>query len=149
MPRRPDIDAAVEHLCRYAGMLTGGVLSLTRSTADEIEKRCRRAAGRSKKELADSLYFQGWLKGLLDAARRPLPTLTNTDGDSLLPSTTRLPIADGDGIKIERRMDALVGWERDEDDVRHWKWKQQPADATGTVLGSARLTTDALVIETN
>jgi len=43
MPRRPDIDAAVEHLCRYAGMLTGGVLSLTRSTADEIEKRCRRA----------------------------------------------------------------------------------------------------------
>ena len=130
-------------------MLTGGVLSLTRSTADEIEKRCRRAAGRSKKELADSLYFQGWLKGLLDAARRPLPTLTNTDGDSLLPSTTRLPIADGDGIKIERRMDALVGWERDEDDVRHWKWKQQPADATGTVLGSARLTTDALVIETN
>jgi hypothetical protein len=130
-------------------MLTGGVLSLTRSTADDIEKRCRRAAGRSKKELADSLFFQGWLKGLLDAARRPLPTLANTDGDSLLPSTTRLPIADGAAIEIERRMDALAGWERDEDHVRHWTWKKQPADATGTVLGSARLTTDALVIETN
>jgi len=130
-------------------MLTGGVLSLTRGTADDIEKRCRRAAGRSKKELADSLFFQGWLKGLLDAGRRPLPTLTNTDGDLLLPSTTRLPIADGAAIEVERRMDALAGWERDEDDVRQWTWKKQPRDATGTVLGSARLTADALVIDTN
>jgi len=130
-------------------MLTGGVLSLTRRTADDIEKLLRRAAGRGKKELADSLFFQGWLKGLLGAARRPLPTLTNTDGDPLLPSTTRLPIADGASIEIERRMDALAGWERDEDDVRHWTWKKQPTDATGTVLGSARLATDALVIETN
>jgi hypothetical protein len=130
-------------------MLTGGVLSLTRSTADDIEKRLKRAAGRSKKVPADHLLFQGWLKGLLDAARRPLPTLTNTDGNPLLPSTTRLPIADGAAIEIERRMDALAGWERDEDDVRQWTWKKQPADATGTVLGSARLTTEALVIETN
>ena len=65
-------------------MLTGGVLSLTRRTADDIEKRLKRTAGRGKKELADSLFFQGWLKGLLDAVRRPLPTLTNTDGDQLL-----------------------------------------------------------------
>jgi hypothetical protein len=130
-------------------MLTGGVLSLTRRTADDIEKRLKRAGGRGTKELADSLFFQGWLKGLLDAGRRPLPTLTNTDGDPLLPSTTRLPIADGAAIEIECRMDALAGWERDEDDVRQWTWKKQPADATGTVLGSARLTTEALVIETN
>jgi hypothetical protein len=130
-------------------MLTGGVLSLTRRTADDIEKLRRRAAGRSKKEPADGLFFQGWLKGLLDAARRPLPTLTNTDGDPLLPSTARLPVADGAAIEIERRMDTLAGWERDEDDVPQWTWKKQPTDATGTVLGGARLTTDALVIETN
>lgn len=130
-------------------MLTGGVLSLTRPTADDIEKLLKRAAGRGKKEIADSLFFQGWLKGLLSAARRPLPTLTNTDGDPLLPSTTRLPIADGAATEIERRMDALAGWERDEDDMPQWTWKKQPTDATGTVLGSARLTTATLVIETN
>jgi hypothetical protein len=130
-------------------MLTGGVLSLTRRTADDIEKLLRRAARRGEQDPIDRLLFQGWLKGLLEAARRPLPTLTNTDGDPLLPSTTRLPIADGAAVEIERRMDALAGWERDEDDVCHWTWQRQPADATGTVLGSARLTTDALVIETN
>ncbi len=130
-------------------MLTGGVLSLTRNTADDIEKLLRRAARRGEKNPVDRLLFQGWLKGLLEAGRRPLPTLSNTDGDPLLPSTTRLPIADGAAMEIERRMDALAGWERDEIEVRQWTWKKQPTDATGTVLGSARLTTDALVIDTN
>jgi hypothetical protein len=130
-------------------MLTGGVLSLTRGTADDIEKLLKRVARRSEKKPVDCVLFQGWLKGLLAAARRPLPTLANTDGDPLLPSTTRLPIADGAAIEIERRMDALADWDRDEDDVRQWTWKKQPADATGTVLGSARLTTEALVVETN
>ena len=65
-------------------MLTGGVLSLTRSAADDIEKLLKRAAGRGKKVPADHLIFQGWLKGLMEASRRPLPTLTNTDGDPLL-----------------------------------------------------------------
>jgi hypothetical protein len=130
-------------------MLTGGVLSLTRRTADDIEKRLKRAGGRGTKELADGLFFQGWLKGLLEAGRRPLPTLANTDGDPLLPSTTRLPVADGASIEIERRMDALASWERDEDELPQWTWTKHPPDATGTVLGSARLTTEALVIETN
>jgi hypothetical protein len=130
-------------------MLTGGVLSLTRRTADDIEKRLKRAAGRGTKELADSLFFQRWLKGLLEAGRRPLPTLTNTDGDPLLPSSTRLPIAEGASTEIERRLDTLAGWERDESDAPQWTWTKHPTDATGTVLGSARLTTEALVIETN
>jgi hypothetical protein len=93
-------------------MLTGGVLSFTRSVADEIEKLVKRAAGRRKRDLADGLFLQGWLKGLLEAARRPLPELANTDGDPLLPSTTRLPIADGAAMEIERRMDSLAGRER-------------------------------------
>jgi hypothetical protein len=130
-------------------MLTGGVLSLTRRTADDIEKLLKRAGRRGQKEPVDSLLFQGWLKGLLDAARRPLPTLTNTDGDPLLPSTTRLPVAHATAIEVERRIDAVAGWERDEGDVPQWTWRKQPADATGTVLGSARLTQDALVIDTN
>jgi hypothetical protein len=130
-------------------MLTGGVLTLTRSIADEIEKLVKRAADRRKKDLGDGLFLQGWLKGLLEAARRPLPKLANTDGDPLLPSTTRLPIADGAAMEIERRMDALAGWEREDDDEPQWTWKKQPADATGTVLGGARLTTAALVVDTN
>ncbi len=154
-------------------MLTGGVLSLTRNTADDIEKLFKRAAGRGKKDLAalarelgvdparfgdveeaamwfaDRLCFHGWLKGLLDAARRPLPTLHNTDGDPLLPSSARLPIADGAAKEIERRMDGLAGWEREEDEEPQWTWKKTPTDPMGTVLGSARLAKDALVVDTN
>jgi len=153
-------------------MLTGGVLSLTRKTADDIEKLFKRAAGRGKKDLAalarelgidparfgdvedaamqfaDRLCFHGWLKGLLDAARRPLPSLHNTDGDPLLPSSARLPIADGAAKEIERRMDALAGWERDDEEPQ-WTWKETPDDPMGTVLGSAWLTKDALVVDTN
>jgi hypothetical protein len=130
-------------------MLTGGVLSLTRSTADDIEKRLKRTGGRSTKDRADSLFFQGWLRGLLESARRPLPKLANTDGEPLLPSTTRLPIADGAAVEIERRMKALTDWERDEDGSPEWTWKKQAVDAMSTVLGSARLTPEALVIDTN
>jgi hypothetical protein len=130
-------------------MLTGGLLSLARSTADDIEKLLKRAHGRSTKASADWVCFQGWLKGLLEAGRRPLPTLSNTDGDPLLPSTTRLPVAAGASMEIERRMDALAGWEREDDAKPQWTWKKQPVDATGTVLGGARLTKVALVVDTN
>jgi hypothetical protein len=140
--------ARVVHL-RDEAMLTGGVLTLTRGIADEIERLLRRAASRKETAAADRLCLQGWLKGLLEAVRRPLPKLANTDGDPLLPSTTRLPIADGAAIEIERHMDALAGWERDGEDVPQWMWRKPPADATGTVLGNARLTAGALVIETN
>lgn len=134
---------------RDEAMLTGGVLTLTRGIADEIERLLRRATGREETASADHLCLKGWLKGLLEAARRPLPKLANTDGDPLLPSTTRMPIADGAAVEIERRMDALAGWARDEDEVPQWTWRKEPADAMGTVLGSALLTPDALVIDTN
>jgi hypothetical protein len=132
-------------------MLTGGLLTLTRRGADEVEKRLKRTAGRDAAQADDRACLQGWLHGLLEATRRPLPTLANTDGDPLLPSSTRLPIVANDGadIEIERRLDALADWVRDEDGIRSWTWKKSPADAMGTVLGSARLTADALVIETN
>lgn len=134
---------------RDEAMLTGGVLSLTRNTADDIEKLFKRSAGRGKKDPADHLCFQGWLKGLLDVARRPMPTLNNTDGDPMLPSNARLPIAEGAAKEIERRMDALAGWHRDEDEEPQWTWKNTPADEMGTVLGSARLATGAFVVDTN
>jgi hypothetical protein len=130
-------------------MLTGGVLSLTRGTADDIEKLLKRARARSAKAPADRVCFQGWLKGLLKAGRRPLPTISNTDGDPLLPSTTRLPVADGAAMEIERRMDALAEWEREDDAERQWTWKKPSADGMGRVLGSARLTKAALVVDTN
>jgi len=154
-------------------MLTGGVLPLTRKGADDVERLFKRAAGRGKKDLAalagelgidpahfgdvkdaatqfaDRLYFHGWLKGLLDATRRPLPKLQNTDGDPLPPSSTRLPIADGAATEIAHRMDDLAGWEREGDEELQWTWKKAPDDPMSTVLGNARLTKDALVIDTN
>jgi uncharacterized protein (DUF2384 family) len=135
---------------RDEAMLTGGVLTLTRSGADEVEQRLRLAGGDDTPAAVDCACFQGWLHSLLQATRRPLPTLANTDGDPLLPSTTRLPVAaDGAEIEVERRMDALADWVRDEEGGRSWTWKKTPADTMGTVLGNARLTADALVIETN
>ena len=153
-------------------MLTGGVLSLSRQSADDIERLFQRVAKRGRKDLAavarelgidpamfrdiehatmqfaGRLCFHGWLKGLLDAARRPLPALHNTDGDPLLPTRARLPMTGAAG-DIARAMDSLAGWARVEDDEPRWTWTAGPADDRGMVLGNAWLAADALVVETN
>jgi len=154
-------------------MLTGGVLSLTLDTADRIEDLYRRVtkAGRtSVAALADELgvapeklgdaenaalrfvdriCFSVWLMALLDAARRPLPTLHNTDGDPLLFARARLPVAAGAADEIGRALDALAGWEREQAGEPRWTWARDPLDKMPTILGTARLERDALVVETN
>ncbi len=156
---------------RHEEMLTAGVLSLNRTIADDIEGLFKRVAKRGRKDLAavarelgadpkmfgevdgevmqfaDRLCFHGWLKGLLDAARRPLPALHNTDGDPLLPTRARLPMI-GSAADITRVMDSLAGWSRVEDDESRWTWTAG-TDDKGTVLGSAWLVADALIVETN
>jgi uncharacterized protein (DUF2384 family) len=135
---------------RDEAMLTGGTLTLTRRVGEELERRLKLAARRDATFAVDRVCFQTWLQGLLEATRRPLPTLANTDGEPLLPSSTRWSIAaEGAAPEIERRMDALADWSRDEAVDRSWTWQKTPGDEMGTVLGSARLTADALVIETN
>jgi hypothetical protein len=98
-------------------------------------------------QFADRLCLHGWLKGLLDASRRPLPALQNTDGDPLLPTRARLPMI-GTAADITREMDSLAGWSRVEDDEPRWTWTAG-TDDMGTVLGGAWLVSDALIVETN
>jgi hypothetical protein len=98
---------------------------------------------------ADSLFLRVWLKGLLDAGRRPPPTLQNTDGEPLLLTTTRLPVAAQTSAEIARRLDSLADWHREPDDEPPaWTW--QPGSGTpATIHAVARLEDDSLILETN
>jgi hypothetical protein len=154
-------------------MLTGGVLSLTRQTADRIEDLFRRVATKGRRTLnkltkelgldpamfddveeialglADRLFLQVWLKDLLDAVRRPPPSLRNTEGDPLLFATTRLPVGADAGPEVGRRLDALAGWEREFGDELRWVWATGPLDDRPTILGNAQHEADVLIVETN
>ena len=167
-------DCIVARIVRPRGepMLTGGVLSLNREMAERIEellgrvrKKSRASLGKLAEELgadpahfgdvddavlqlAETIFVQVWLKGLLDAARRPLPELQNTDGHALLFATTRLSLASGASAEIEHKLDRLSGWEREPGVELHWVWTTGPDDPP-TILGTARLENDALVVETN
>jgi hypothetical protein len=151
-------------------MLSGAIVPLVRESAEVLEGilvRVRDKGQRSAKALArkhgidlaldegdtlanpDSLFLQVWLKGLLDAKRRPPPTLQNTDGEPLLLTTTRLPVAAQASAEIARRLDTLADWHREPDDEPPgWIW--QPGSGTpATVHAVARLQDDSLVLETN
>ncbi|MFZ2509112.1 MAG: hypothetical protein WAW79_11650 [Steroidobacteraceae bacterium] len=127
-------------------MLTGGVLPLARESAEALAGL--RTHDDYVPQIADQSFLQIWLKGLLDLRRRPLPGLANTDGEPLLFTKTRLPVASSAAREIARCLDTLSGWEREEDDTPGWTW--QPAAGTPrTIHATARLTDRALVIETN
>lgn len=127
-------------------MLTGGVLPLARESAEALAGL--RTHDDDEPQIADHTFLQAWLKGLLDLRRRPLPTLANTDGEPLLFTKTRLPVASGATREIAQRLDALTGWERDEDDAPGWTW--QPVEGTPrTIHATAALADRALVVETN
>jgi hypothetical protein len=150
-------------------MLTGGVLPLDLRSGETLEgvlTRLREKGSRSAKRFArkfgveldigeddvldnaDAVFVQIWLKDLLDAARRPPPALKNTDGEPLLLTTTRLPVAANAGVEISRRLDALDEWQHEPDATPPcWIW--QPDDATPTIHATARLTDGTLVLESN
>lgn len=151
-------------------MLTGGVLPLARESAEALagiltrarDKGRRAALAMARKhgvdleftddddvlQIADPAFLQVWLKGLLDLRRRPTPGLANTDGEPLLFTKTRLPVASGAAREIARRLDTLTGWERDEDDAPSWTW-QPGAGMPRTIHATARIAERALVIEAN
>jgi hypothetical protein len=151
-------------------MLTGGVLPLDRESAEALAGILTRARDKGHHaalaiarkhgidlefaldddvlQIADQAFLQVWLKGLLDLRRRPLPALANTDGEPLLFTKTRLPVASGAAREIARCLDTLTGWERDEDDALSWTWQPTPGTPR-TIHATARLADRALVIETN
>jgi hypothetical protein len=127
-------------------MLTGGVLALTHDTGAALEAFLGRR--RKNARIGDHIFLQAWLQSLLDYGRRPPPGLTNTDGETLLLTKTRLPAGKGAAPKIAQRMDALEGWEREQDEATSWLWQPGP-DTPRTIHAVARLADGALVIETN
>jgi hypothetical protein len=157
---------------RGEAMLTGGILPMTRDSTEALEgilTRSRDKGRRAAEALArkhgvdlelvadvdetllrvgDPVFLQLWLKGLLDVRRRPLPGLANTDGEALLFSKTRLPLAPDGGAEVIRRMEALEGWVREQEDAAAWIWQPVPG-ATRTIHASARFEDGTLVVETN
>lgn len=154
-------------------MFTGGVLSLTRDIAAQIESLYQRVikAGResvatAERELGlargalgdadlttasftDRICFHVWLRALLDAARRPPPEMQNTDGDPLLFARTQLQVTPGAAAEVGRRLDQLDGWNREPGDKPEWVWLSERKAQSSTVRGAAHLEAGALVIETN
>ena len=151
-------------------MLAGGVLPLARESAEALESILTRARDKGRRaalafarkygvdlefmlddevlQIADQAFLQVWVKGLLDLRRRPLPGLSNTDGEPFLFTKTRLPVASGVVREVARRLDTLTGWEREQDDTPSWTW--QPATGTPrTIHATARLADRALIIEAN
>ena len=132
-------------------MLTAGVLSLTRHAADRVDAALRRNESHGDETTA-AVCLREWLRALLDASERPMPTLQTTDGDSLLISRTRLLLAGTAhaAAEVARRLDAAAetGWQRDEASVPTWTWLRDRVGASSTVLAQVKLEPDALVLET-
>lgn len=128
-------------------MLSAGTLALNRSTAEAIEARLAKERGGSTESTA--LLLQMWLDGLLTAARRPLPTLQNTDGEPMLFATTRLKFKAADREEVERRLDALDGWTRDAPGEPAWTRSSSGRSGPGTVLASLRIERAQLLLDTN
>jgi len=132
-------------------MFTAGVLALTRHVADRVDAALRRNECQGDATTA-AVCIREWLRGLLDASERPMPTLQTTDGDTLLISRTRLPLAGtaDAATGVAQRLDAAVdaGWQRDEADSPAWTWLRERAGAPSTVLAQVKLEGDALVLET-
>jgi len=138
--QRWDRLAARVVIAREEELLTGGILWLDRESAEALEGKRRRT---------DEVFLQVWLKCLLDSRRRPLPSLANTDGEPLVLTRTRLPVAAHATGEVTRRLDALIGWQRETDDESPaWTW--QPAGGTpATTHATAKLERGSLIVETN
>ncbi len=131
-------------------MLTGGVLALTREMADRIEDAVRRN-DKDGDDTLECVMLRAWLRGMLDAARRPLPQLQTTHGEAMLISRTRLPLVRDDArFEISRRLDAAskTGWKRESPKESRWVRLGGEKRSARVVLASAWLERDALVVET-
>jgi hypothetical protein len=134
-------------------MLTAGVLTLTRHMADRVDAALRHNESNGD-ETTETVCVREWLRGLLAASERPMPTLQTTDGDSLVISRTRLPVARTARAakEVVRRLDAATdaGWQRDDEPGKPaWTMlRRDRVNAPSTVLAQVKLEADALVLET-
>lgn len=132
-------------------MLTAGVLTLTRPMAGRVDAALRHNESLGN-ATTEAVCIREWLRGLLDASERTMPTLQTTDGDPLLISRTRLPLAGTAhaATEVAQQLDAAAdaGWQRDDAGSPAWTWLRAHAGASSTVLARVELQTDVLVLET-
>lgn len=173
--------------------LTGGLLLLPYEVADDVlatiasvakdlMKELRREAKKQGQALkiADRdareimlaagpichLITQSWLVDALERARAPLPEMRNSDGESIVMSEVRFPIAGG-AAAIAVALDGIGGFERVAPEEPCWGWYEprQPSETQAegegqgililsqdhlgrTSLGSVEIQGDALVLST-
>ncbi|MGH8501627.1 MAG: hypothetical protein ACREVE_03990 [Gammaproteobacteria bacterium] len=72
------------------------------------------------------VFVQTWLLYTLERLRAPLPELVNRDGDTLVFTETRFPLAERHREETIRRLDAAPEWERASDDEPTWNWIAEP-----------------------
>ncbi len=111
------------------------------------------------------LFTRTWLLDVLSRASAPLPEIRNTDGDEIVFSEARFPIA-GELANVIAGLDAINEFERDDPDELRWTWHGHGSpskrmsrgkglvfetdNAAGrTILGNIEIDKDALVLSTN
>ena len=116
-------------------------------------------------ETSAHLFIRTWLIDALGRALEPMPEISNTDGDEIVFSEARFPIA-GEVAEVIAGLDEIDAFERDDPNESRWTWHglgspsqrvsrgkdftfETDGDAGRTVLGSIEIATDTLVLSTN
>jgi hypothetical protein len=119
-------------------LLTGGILRLHRDGADllieSLTKPQAPVTAVSLERLPLSVTT-AWLADAVERHKRPLPELSNTDGEPLLFGESRLPLR-APATEIVSRLDAAPDWERAGDAPPVWNWSGgAPAAKTSSGKG--------------
>ena len=176
-----------------AACLSGAVLHFDHEPADSVLRILRKShetmAAAAPRDLGDDeraslltgllaasapAFSRVWLTSTLAAMHAPPPRLVNFDGDVIVLTSVRLPIAPGGEAQAQQALDRAPGFERDADGQPQWTWHaagideapaqtapapaatptSRPApDASGDhgsrILGHVSLERGAVVLETN
>ncbi len=111
-------------------------LSAFEETAKAVKAKLRREAkkqggkpvydgqdmkGMLLKSSGASMFTHAWLTDVLERIHAPLPEIRNTDGDEIVISEVRFPIA-GDEARVTTVIDSIADIERDAPVGASWTW---------------------------
>ncbi len=89
---------------------------------DEELKNCLRASLLAN---AAHVLTRIYLTHTLETLRQPAPQLVNFDGDEIVFTTVRFPVALENRAELEQRLNCAQVFERDVHDTPRWTWKAQ------------------------